>query len=550
MRFSNLRLGLRLAIGFGAILLLLFCVGGSGYWGSNSIATTFRNLLKTDAAVVQNAEHARANVLGMRRFEKDIYLNVESKQKVEDYLKQWTEQHEHAQASIKELERASISQQGQDTIKEMKTQLAAYVSGFNKVYEMIQAGQIKTPQEGNAAIGQYKEAIHKLEKVSIDFAEESAKRMAETEKTITEIVDRTYWTLSIFVLISAVLGIGVSFIMTRSIAGPLKRVIAGLRESADQVASASGQVSTASQSLAEGTSEQAASIEETSSSLEEMSSMTKQNANNAAQANKLMSTTSEVVSGANESMAQLTASMLEISKASDETSKIIRTIDEIAFQTNLLALNAAVEAARAGEAGAGFAVVADEVRNLAMRAAVAAKNTAGLIEDTVKKVKDGSEVVRKTSSEFSQVAVSTAKMGQLVGEIAAASSEQAQGIELVNKAVSQMDEVVQENAASAEESASASEELNAQAEQLKAFVEDLAAIVGSEGSRAEMNWRENKEAKKYPAVLREPAAVRGADEKAGANGDYRLKAVRDVLPRRNSRAESLIPLDDGDGMGF
>ncbi|MGA2227579.1 MAG: methyl-accepting chemotaxis protein, partial [Syntrophobacteraceae bacterium] len=181
---------------------------------------------------------------------------------------------------------------------------------------------------------------------------------------------------------------------------------------------------------------------------------------------------------------QLTSSMTQISKASQEISKIIKTIDEIAFQTNLLALNAAVEAARAGEAGAGFAVVADEVRNLAMRAADAAKNTADLIESTVKKIKDGSEVVEKTSVEFSRVASSAVKMNELVGEIAAASSEQSQGIEQLNKAVGEMDQVVQRNASNAEESAAASEEMNGQAARMNGFVHDLVVIIGGSANKA------------------------------------------------------------------
>ena len=264
---------------------------------------------------------------------------------------------------------------------------------------------------------------------------------------------------------------------SRSITHPINRIINGLGEGAIQVTAASTQVSSSSQTLAEGASEQAASIEETSSSMEEMSSMTKKTAENAKHADGLTKETSQVVGEANESMTLLTRSMEEISGASEETSKIIKTIDEISFQTNLLALNAAVEAARAGEAGAGFAVVADEVRNLAMRAADAAKNTAQLIEGTVKKVHEGSELVLKTNESFEKVSDSSGKVEALVAEIAEASNEQSRGIEQVNIAISEMDKVVQQNAANAEESASASEEMSAQAEQLKAYVRELVLLI-------------------------------------------------------------------------
>jgi len=304
--------------------------------------------------------------------------------------------------------------------------------------------------------------------------------MDEVEKEIAQIL-YIFFGVGIAVVVGSLC---LAVLMARSISHPINRAIEGLSEVSEQVSSASAQVASASQSLAEGSSQQAAGIEETSSSVEEMSSMTRQNADNANQANGLMLEMSRVVDEANHAMKELIQSMNEISQASEETAKIIKTIDEIAFQTNLLALNAAVEAARAGEAGAGFAVVADEVRNLAMRAADAAKNTANLIEGSVKKIKSGSEIVARTNEAFGKVAQGARKESELAGEIAAASQEQSQGIEQINKTVSEMEKVIQKNAANAEESASAAEEMSSQAHQMKAFVSELITLVrGQKGNR-------------------------------------------------------------------
>jgi methyl-accepting chemotaxis protein len=209
-----------------------------------------------------------------------------------------------------------------------------------------------------------------------------------------------------------------------------------------------------SQVLSEAASEQAASLEETSSSLEEMASMIKNNADSTAKANGLMSGANQTIEKANASMSQLTVSMKEIANASEQTQKIVKTIDEISFQTNLLALNAAVEAARAGEAGAGFAVVAEEVRNLALRAAEAAKNTSNLMGDIVGKIRAGEKLVITTNQDFVEMRSSSSKVVELMGGIAASSQEQSQGIEQINTAILQMNQVTQQNAASAEELAS------------------------------------------------------------------------------------------------
>ncbi|ROQ90171.1 cache domain-containing protein [Desulfosoma caldarium] len=275
-----------------------------------------------------------------------------------------------------------------------------------------------------------------------------------------------------------VLGLLATWWIVRSVTRPVYGVVHGLHNGSEQLGAASDQVAEAGQSLADGASQQAASIEETSSALEELASMTRQNADNAGQAHGIVKEAARDIEEATEAMGDLTRAIQAISEASEQTQKIIKTIDEIAFQTNLLALNAAVEAARAGDAGAGFAVVADEVRSLAMRAAEAARSTAEIIEDTVKKVRDCSTMVTRANGAFTKVETGSRRVGDLVAEIAAASSEQAEGIEQINKAVSQLDQVVQQNAAHAEETASASSELQHLAERMKHFVAELQSIVG------------------------------------------------------------------------
>ena len=319
-------------------------------------------------------------------------------------------------------------------------------------------------------------------------------------------------------------------LIVRSVSNQLRAAAFELRANSEQVLSASSQVASSSQTLSQGATEQAASLEETSASMEEMASMTRRNADGAAQAATLVFETEAAVRQSNESLSGVVTAMGGIRESSGKISKIIKTIDEIAFQTNILALNAAVEAARAGEAGMGFAVVADEVRNLAQRSAQAAKDTAGLIEDAISRSEQGSAQVEQMATVIGAITDKAGKVKSLVDEIAAASRQQTQGIDQVSQAVSQMEKVTQNTAATAEESAAASEELSSQAEMSMQTVSRLEAMVGSGGHVQVSPTVGVARQTRRPAA---PAAV-------AARADGKVVQMKTAA----QKAEDVIPLDD------
>lgn len=335
-----------------------------------------------------------------------------------------------------------------------------------------------------------------------------------------------------------IISILVIFLIARSITRPINSFIDDLRNGSEQVASASDQVSSASQQLAEGASEQAASIEETTASMEQMGGMTHANAKHAAEAVSIMGEAGKVIEEASNYMDLTSDSMAKIAESGSEISKIVKSIDEIAFQTNLLALNAAVEAARAGEAGMGFAVVADEVRNLAQRAAEAAKNTQALVESTVQRIEQGADLVAKTKDAFKRQLDQSEKVGSLINEISAASSDQAQGVDQINNAVVQMDKVTQQSAANAEESASAAEEMSSQAMVMKTTVDHLFALISGT----------NDNGQSVSARISRPSA--GTRTRNKSNGNKRppsktkAKAALPQPAKRELTPEDIIPLDE------
>jgi len=303
-------------------------------------------------------------------------------------------------------------------------------------------------------------------------------------------MEKALYKASIIVFIKMIfqnilLAISLILIVRKIIIEPLIRVIKGLTESSEKIDKASTTVSNSSSQLSESTGSQASFVEETSSALEELTSMSHKNSENAEEANEFIKESNEVVSRSNESMIGVKNSMSEISEASTETQKIVKNIDEVAFQTNLLALNAAVEAARAGEAGAGFAVVADEVRNLAMRSAEAARNTASLIESTVKKVNEGSALVQTTYDDFSGVVEAVAKTENLISEISNANKEQFIGIDEINKALTEIDLITQQIAIVSSETAEASDDLSSLSSTMLSFVRDLSAMISGKKAAEE-----------------------------------------------------------------
>lgn len=537
--FGKLKIGAKLILGFAIMIALMGIIGFSGYRSTAKINSNLKDIFEVRLPSINYLIQADRDLQQLLVAERSmIFANVKSevfKQLVNDY-------HENLEQSQTRWEKyKALSATAEETGIIPKYDQAR--EAWKVISLKVVDGRVADTREGRRealdltlglALEKFEEMrgyLDQLTEINLTIAKNAHADAAETYRSTV---------ISMFAItgIGLLVGIFLMWLLGRGITKPLKAVILGLTEGSDQVASAAGQVAQASQSLAEGSSEQAASLEETSSSLEEMASMTKQNAENSSQADSLMQEANQVVKTANSSMAQLTGSMGDISSASEETSKIIKTIDEIAFQTNLLALNAAVEAARAGEAGAGFAVVADEVRNLAMRAADAAKNTAGLIEGTIKKIKDGSDLVTKTNDAFKEVSERSSKVGELVAEISAASNEQAHGIDQVNRAVTEMDKLTQQNAANAEESASASEEMNTQAVHMKTFVHDLGALVGGNGNGHRIE-------KGYDTPLKKiSGAARNKIKKPFAGRGEALKQHPIPMLAGGLRPDQVIPLDD------
>ncbi len=474
MNFKTITIGKRILVGLGSVLILLLVIVGVSFIGFGGIVTNIKNNQLDGLMAQKEIDHlnwvAKVNLLladgtiatldvqtDDHKCSFGKWLYGEGRQQTEKLVPTTTELFKKIEKTHSDLHASAV-----------------------KIGQALESGN--RSQIKKLYVDATLPALHATQSLFHDIRAEAQKYIMD-DAAMMKAAASTRRNVVVLSIIAVCAGLLAAFFIVRNITTILHDISAQIDDGAEQVAASSQQIASGSHDLSQGVSEQASSLEETSASLEEIASMTKQNADNASQADGLMQEAKQVVDKASTSMEHLIRSMHEISQASEDTSRVIKTIDEIAFQTNLLALNAAVEASRAGEAGAGFAVVADEVRKLAMRAAEAARNTADLIETTIARVTRGTEIVAETNDSFGAVAQNAEKAEHLVAEIAAACHEQSQGISQVSTAVSQMDSLTQQLAASAEKSAGASEELSAQAGDMDGIVKSLLALVDGTGHR-------------------------------------------------------------------
>ena len=421
------------------------------------------------------------------------------------------------EANVKQLEAIAASADGYGTS----------MAFFLDHWKELQAIGKQRTEVGNNVIESCKVLQDAATETTVALSTEAAHDLA-TAATVTVVG----------LIVAIVVGVLLAIFLIRSITGPINRVIAGMQAGAEQVASASGQVSSASQQLAEGASEQASSLEETSASLEMMASGAKEASAKGERANTRSQAVKAGAERGQSAMKGLNSAMEKIKNSSDETAKIIKTIDEIAFQTNLLALNAAVEAARAGDAGKGFAVVAEEVRNLAQRSAEAAKGTADLIDGAKQNSDLGVQATNEVSEILEEVVAGIIEVSDLINDVSTTVEEQARSVVEVNTAVSQMDSVTQANAASAEESASAAEEMSAQAGEMNSLVQDLVQIVGSASKNSAPRGGYGSGGGASPKKSFRPVARKAAP--AARSGGFRPAAQK----AKSRPMDEVIPLDD------
>jgi methyl-accepting chemotaxis protein len=467
----------KLQASFAAIIGLTLLVGGLAFYYNTRLSRELQTAVDVVAREQLLAGRLSTAAADMTALERGIAFSAVLTQanKMESLKNQFSEAAALASSDMVELNRLSSSEQARESIGELERAHRAVMAAHSDMLKLL------SNQQMDLALQKFEnEVAPRLQDISV-----AAKRMIENQSKDLERMSRatSEQKATTNVIMIALVGLGllagaVVWFTLRSGTAALRGLTGEINVCATEVSEASKQISHASQSLSVGASRQASSLEETSASSQEMSSMTQTNADNSRRAADVMSDVDHEVQEANQTLEQMKSSMAEINASSEKIAKIIKVIDEISFQTNILALNAAVEAARAGDAGMGFAVVADEVRRLAQRCAQAAKDTADLIEESIGTSSEGSRKLNRVSDAVVRITGSANRVKQLVDELNTSSQEQARGVDHIATALTQLEQVTQQNAASAEESASVSHSMAKQSDVMRDVVDRLIVLVG------------------------------------------------------------------------
>jgi len=469
---------------FGVMLALLLVLSGAALVVTNDLNRDLDHTANVSARKQYLAGQVNSATSAISSLERAVVLAavVGDNAKADDYQRQLAGPSSALQKALSDLQSLDDGRELAAVVRTLQQQASSVMQASDELSQAMSSQQL------DRAISVFAERVlPRLEEIGREasvLVEQQNRDLASVSAAAAGKEVRVRAIIIALMLLALVAGGIVLWVVSQANQG-LRRLAGNMAEGAEQVAGAALQVSSASQSLAQGASQQAASLEETSASTEEIASITRQNADHAREVAGLMQKSEEGASEVNVTLDHMVSSMKEIDASSNKIARIIKVIDEIAFQTNILALNAAVEAARAGDAGLGFAVVADEVRNLAQRCAQAAKDTAGLIEESIATSREGNARLNRMAESVRGMVQTSSKVKTLVDEVNQGSQEQARGMDQISRAVVQMEQVTQKTAASAEESASAGAELNGHAAKLRQLVHEMRELVGSATEGAE-----------------------------------------------------------------
>jgi methyl-accepting chemotaxis protein len=543
---SHLTIGQKLMLSAGAAMALILLLGLSSLVNIGKVGDSLDEATGRQATKVKLSAEASEAAMVMRGAQRGLVVAAFGKSagQMESAKNEFREAAVALKKAIGKMRPLLQTEDGRRDIADMESRVAAWEPVFEEIVKLCEAGNAEAAHQLRTEKTLMLSA--EINQVADNIQARAEARMAEARNSGGSAVATSRWIA--IILFALAFGVGALMIpVVRTITRTLRQIAAEMGDSAAQVAAAANEVSASSQSLAQGASEQAASLEETSASAEEITAMTHRNAENSRASAEHMMESAAQVEEANRVLKDMVASMEGINASSDKVAKIIKVIDEIAFQTNILALNAAVEAARAGEAGMGFAVVADEVRNLAQRSAQAAKDTAGLIEESIARSREGSGKLDQVAGVIRAITDSSGKVKTLVDEVKQGSQEQARGMRQISQAISQMEQVTQKSAASAEEGASAGEEMSAQAETLRMIVVRLQNLVGG----ADDTWKKRSDLR-APKISREPAGPQPANASVGLKAlqtattqDRGAKPAPQPKPVPVAHDKDPFPLDDG-----